>query len=168
MHNRYRSTLVDEESYLLELVRYIHLNPLRAGVVRSLAALARFPWSGHSALLGHVDRPWQTTAEVLGRFGAARRTAGRQYRAFVAAGVGRDGGRNFKGAGCARSAGGWHEVAALRRGRERWAADERILGSGAFVETVPGTPGRRPPPGRGRTLWRLCCCCSSGVLTSGA
>jgi len=87
VQNRYRSTLVDEESYLLELVRYIHLNPLRAGVVRSLAALARYPWSGHSALLGHVDRPWQTTAEVLGRFGAARRTAGRHYREFLAGGV---------------------------------------------------------------------------------
>ena len=136
LQNRYRSTLVDEEAYLLELVRYIHLNPLRAGVVRSLAALARYPWSGHSALLGHVDRPWQTTAEVLGRFGAARRTAGRQYREFLAGGVAQGRRPELQGGGLRRSAGGWHAVAALRRGRERWAADERILGSGAFVETV--------------------------------
>jgi len=136
VQNRYRSTLVDEESYLLELVRYIHLNPLRAGVVRSLAALAQYPWSGHSAILGHVERPWQATAEVLGCFGAGRRTEGRQYRDFVAAGVAQGRRREFQGGGLRRSAGGWTEVAALRRGREHWAADERVLGSGAFVETI--------------------------------
>jgi len=136
VQNRYRSTLVDEETYLVELVRYIHLNPLRAGVVRGLAALAHYPWSGHSAILGHVDRPWQATAEVLGRFGAARRPASGQYRAFVAAGVAQGRRPEFQGGGLRRSAGGWEEVAALQRGRERWAADERILGSGAFVESV--------------------------------
>lgn len=136
VQNRYRSTLVDADSYLLELVRYIHLNPLRAGAVPDLAALARYPWSGHSALLGHVDRPWQATADVLGLFGAARRTARRQYLAFVAAGVAEGRRPEFQGGGLRRSAGGWSGVAALRRGRERWAADERILGSGAFVERV--------------------------------
>lgn len=136
VQNRYRSTLVDAEAYLLELVRYIHLNPLRAGLVRGLAALARYPWSGHSAILGHVDRPWQATAEVLGPFGATRRTASGQYRAFVAAGIAQGQRPEFQGGGLRRSAGGWEEVAALQRGRERWAADERILGSGAFVERV--------------------------------
>ncbi|RPI07637.1 MAG: transposase, partial [Zetaproteobacteria bacterium] len=136
VQNRYRSTLVDEASYLLELVRYIHLNPLRAGVVRDLAALARYPWSGHSAILGRVGRSWQATADVLGCFGAVRRTAGRQYRAFVAAGVAQGRRPEFQGGGLRRSAGGWEEVAALQRGREGWAADERILGSGAFVERV--------------------------------
>ena len=136
VQNRYRSTLVDADSYLLELVRYIHLNPLRAGAVRDLAALARSPWSGHSVLLGHVDRPWQATAEVLGFFGTARRTARRQYAAFVAAGVAEGRRPEFQGGGLRRSAGGWEALAALQRGRERWAADERILGSGAFVEKV--------------------------------
>lgn len=147
VQNRYRSTLVDEDSYLLELVRYIHLNPLRAGVVRSLAALARYPWSGHSALLGHVDRAWQASAEILGRFGASRRTADRQYREFVAGGATQGRRPEFQGGGLRRSAGGWNQVAALRRGREHWAADERILGSGAFVETVLRDAG---PP---KTAW---------------
>lgn len=136
VQNRYRSTLVDAESYLLELVRYIHLNPVRAGVVYNLAALARYPWSGHSAIPGHVARPWQATGDVLGFFGTARRTARREYLAFVAAGVAEGRRPEFQGGGLRRSAGGWEEVAALRRGRERWAADERILGSGVFVETV--------------------------------
>jgi len=66
--NRYKSIVVEEDPYLLELVRYLHLNPLRAGVVPDLRALARYPWTGHSAVLGTVPRPWQATGEVLGQF----------------------------------------------------------------------------------------------------
>ena len=50
--NRYKSILVEEEPYLLELVRYIHLNLFRAGLVRTVEDLDRFPWSGHSVLVG--------------------------------------------------------------------------------------------------------------------
>ena len=50
--NRYKSILVEEEPYLLERVRHIHLNPLRAQVVPTLRALDRYPWAGHSAPLG--------------------------------------------------------------------------------------------------------------------
>ena len=67
--NRYKSTVVEEEPYLLELVRYLHLNPLRAEVVSTLRALDRYPWTGHSALLGTIRRPWQETATILAQFG---------------------------------------------------------------------------------------------------
>ena len=50
--NRYKSILCQEEPYLLELVRYIHLNPLRAGKVKTLEELDAYPFSGHSALMG--------------------------------------------------------------------------------------------------------------------
>jgi hypothetical protein len=63
--NRYKSIVVEEEPYRLELVRYLHLNPLRAGVVPDLHALARFPRSGHSALLGRIRAPWQATERSL-------------------------------------------------------------------------------------------------------
>ena len=63
--NRYKSTVVEEESYLLELVRYLHLNPLRAEVVSTLRALHRYPWTGHSALQGTLPRPWQDTQTIL-------------------------------------------------------------------------------------------------------
>jgi putative transposase len=53
--NRYKSILCEEEPYLLELVRYIHLNPLRAGMVYDLDKLDRYPWSGHAVLLGHLS-----------------------------------------------------------------------------------------------------------------
>lgn len=56
-----------------------HLNPLRATVVPDLPALDRYPWTGHSALLGTVPRPWQDTATILSQFGATRRRARRAY-----------------------------------------------------------------------------------------
>jgi len=51
--NRYQSILCDKEVYLLELIRYIHLNPLKAGIVDTLQNLERYPWSGHGVLMGH-------------------------------------------------------------------------------------------------------------------
>ena len=56
LQNRYTSIVVEEEPYLLELVRYLHLNPRRTHVVETLAALERYAWTGHSALLGTVPR----------------------------------------------------------------------------------------------------------------
>lgn len=85
--NRYRSMVCEEEPYLLALVRYIHLNPFRAGMVSSLRELARFPWCGHSALLGRVAVPWQQTSDVLERFARSIPSARRRYEAFVADGL---------------------------------------------------------------------------------
>ncbi len=63
--DRYKSIVVEEEPYLLELTRDIHLNPLRARLVRDLVALDRSPWAGHSALLGRRKRAWQATDAIL-------------------------------------------------------------------------------------------------------
>lgn len=134
--NRYKSIVVEEEPYLLELTRYIHLNPLRARLVRDLAALNQYPWSGHSVLVGHVRRSWQAVDEILGQLAPTSREARRRYRAFVVAGVHQGRRPELVGGGLRRSAGGWASVAALKRGRERWACDERVLGSGDFVEQI--------------------------------
>jgi REP element-mobilizing transposase RayT len=134
--NRYKSIVVEEESYLLELVRYLHLNPLRAGVVTSLPALDRYPWSGHSALLGTVPRPWQASHEVMDQFAPRPRRARAAYRAFVADGVNQGRRPELQGGGLIRSLGGWAAVAALRRGREHYLGDERVLGSSDFVERL--------------------------------
>jgi len=64
--NRYKSVVCQEDLYFTELVRYIHLNPLRAGIVASVPELSRYPYGGHSALLGTTKRPWQATEYVLG------------------------------------------------------------------------------------------------------
>jgi REP element-mobilizing transposase RayT len=61
--NRYKSIVCQEDAYLLELVRYIHLNLLRAGVVKTMRVLNKSAWSGHSALVGHIDRKWQETVQ---------------------------------------------------------------------------------------------------------
>jgi YD repeat-containing protein len=134
--NRYKSIVVEEERYLLELVRYLHLNPLRAGVVKSLAALERYPWTGHSALLGTVPRAWQDTRTVLAQFGPTTARARKAYRALVAAGLPQGRRPDLQGGGLVRSLGGWQAVAALRRGREAYRGDERVLGSSAFVEAL--------------------------------
>jgi REP element-mobilizing transposase RayT len=143
--NRYKSILVEEEPHLLELVRYIHLNPLRAAVAADLPALDRYPWSGHSAIMGTVYRHWQFVDEVLGYFAGSPRTRRMRYRRFVADGVGQGRRPELQGGGLRRSAGGWAGVARLRRGREHWASDERILGSGPFVEAIlRDVPAARP------------------------
>jgi len=63
--NRCKSIVVEEEPHLLELVRYLRLNPLRAKVVPDLRAFDRYPWTGHSAVLGTVPQPWPDTRTAL-------------------------------------------------------------------------------------------------------
>lgn len=144
--NRYKSTVVEEEPYFLELVRYLHLNPIRAGVVSDLTALDRYPWSGHVVLMGRRTVPWQDSDAVLARFSPRRRRARELYRAFVAVGLNQGRRADLQGGGLVRSVGGWAAVQALRRGRERWAADERILGSGEFVEVLQREAALRARP----------------------
>jgi putative transposase len=134
--NRYRSIVVEEESYFLELVRYLHLNPLRAGVVPNMRTLADYPYCGHGPLVGKREIPWQNTTAVLQRFAPQVSRARAHYRAFVADGVPLGRRPELMGGGLVRSAGGWTAVATLRRGREGYAGDERILGDSEFVETV--------------------------------
>jgi REP element-mobilizing transposase RayT len=148
--NRYKSVVVEEQPYLLELVRYLHVNPLRAGVVRDLAALARYPWTGHSALLGRIPRPWQATASILGQFGTRAGQARAAYQAFVQAGVPAGRRLELQGGGLVRSLGGWAAVQALRRGREAYLGDERILGSAGFVEQLRGVVAAAEPPAHPR------------------
>lgn len=134
--NRYKSIVVEEEPYFLELVRYIHLNALRANVVPDLNALNRYPWTGHSALLGRQARAWQAAAPVLARFAPRAGAARSRYLRFVREGIVQGRRPELEGGGLRRSAGGWQAVAALRRGREAFVADERILGGSDFVATV--------------------------------
>ena len=148
--NRHKSIVVEEEPYLLELVRYLHLNPLRVGVVAELRGLDRYPWSGHSALLGIVPRPWQATGPILAQFHRQPRRARQAYRAFVAAGIPQGRRPELQGGGLIRSLGGWEAVQILRRGREGYAGDERILGTAGFVEQVRAAVATEPVGARGR------------------
>ena len=158
--NRFKSIVVEDEPYLLQLVRYIHLNPLRAGLVTDVATLDHDRWTGHSRLMGFIEDGWQDVDSVLGRFGTRVGEARHAYRRFVLEGVG-DGRRpELRGGGLRRSRGACDVVATLARGRERWAFDERVLGSSDFVlhlqeeELARRQWGRRPRP-RGDTLPRI-------------
>ncbi len=85
--NRYKSIVCQEDTYFQELVRYIHLNPLRAGMVPHLGALNSYPYCGHSALMGKRKRPWQDVDYVLHSFGKRIGNARKEYLAYVEAGV---------------------------------------------------------------------------------
>ena len=131
--NRYKSILCQEDRYLKELVRYIHLNPLRAGLVDGLKELERFAWCGHGALTGKCTNDWQEIEGVLKHFGKSRASAKRAYREFVGKGAAAGRQPELTGGGLIRSAGGWVAVKKLRKSGIRLKGDERILGDTDFV-----------------------------------
>jgi putative transposase len=135
--NRYKSILCEREPYLLELVRYIHLNPLRAQLVRDLEELDRYPYAGHSALMGKQVYDWQAVDGVLGQFARRVATARGRYRAFVGEGIAMGRRPDLVGGGLIRSLGGWAAVQTLRQDESlRVKGDERILGESEFVLRV--------------------------------
>jgi REP element-mobilizing transposase RayT len=77
---RHRAIFVEDDIYLLQLVRYIHLNPVVAGVCRNAAD---YCWSSHRQYLGLERRSWLTTSFVLDCFGASSAAAEREYRRFM-------------------------------------------------------------------------------------
>jgi len=134
--NRYKSIICEEDAYFKELIRYIHLNPVRAGLVKDVAELDRYRWCGHSVIMGKVKRAWQERDYVLRWFGKKEGEAKRAYRRYVKEGIGQGGRPELVGGGLIRSMGGWSEVVSMRRLGLKERSDERILGSGNFVDEV--------------------------------
>ena len=134
--NRYKSILCDEDNYLLALIRYIHFNPMRAGIVKSLDELDRYPWSGHSAVMNKRERPWMDTDSVLLQFNDTTRRARNAYRRFMQEGIGMGHKPELIGGGLVRSLGGWSQVQSAQRKGQKTEYDERILGSGDFVTAI--------------------------------
>jgi len=134
--NRYKSILCQEEPYLLELVRYIHLNPLRATVVSDYKALGRYPYCGHGVILGSRKNDWQEVHSILVLFGDNEATARGRYNEFVRAGIEQGKRSDLIGGGLLRSHGGWAGLTALRGSGDYQKGDERILGDGDFVDEV--------------------------------
>ena len=134
--NRYKSILCQEDVYLKELIRYIHLNPLRAKIVDDLKQLDTYAFCGHSALIGRVKRSWQEVNEVLAWFAPKRRQARKRYRSFVEKAIQQGRRKDLTGGGLLRSAGGWLNVKMLREAKMFYKSDERILGDSDFVESV--------------------------------
>jgi REP element-mobilizing transposase RayT len=133
--NRYKSIVCQEDAYLMELVRYIHLNLIRSGLVTDINGLNRSPFSGHSALMGYVKRDWQDTEYVLSYF-VETHDSRKNYLKFIKQGISQGRRPELVGGGLIRSLGTWAEVLALRRRGEKQASDQRILGDGEFVNSV--------------------------------
>ena len=134
--NRYKSILCDEDNYLLALVRYIHLNPLRANIVKTIEELDRYPFCGHRAVIGKAKHPWMDADYVLLQFGRTKRKGAAEYRRFMREGIGLGHQPELTGGGLLRSLGGWSQVISRRRSGKEEEGDERILGSGDFVHAI--------------------------------
>ena len=153
--NRYKSVVCEEDTYLLELTRYIHLTPLRANLVKDLKELDKYLWTGHSALVGKRKNPLipdvplinagenngkslaeKTVEDVLRYFGDSLREARTNYRRFVEKGIKQGRRPELQGGGLVRSSGGDKAGLLGQKKEDREKSDQRILGSGGFVGAV--------------------------------
>lgn len=134
--NRYKSIVCEDDPYLLELTRYIHLNPLRVGIVKDMAELKKYAWTGHSAIMGEFERKWQDREMILGYFGKWLKKAVAGYENFVREGISQGHCPELVGGGLVRSLGGWSQVVSQRKKIEKSLSDDRILGSSDFVERL--------------------------------
>ncbi|MGD9303857.1 MAG: transposase [Desulfobacterales bacterium] len=134
--NRYKSIVCEEEPYFKQLVRYIHLNPLRAKLIESFSKLNNYRWCGHAIVLGRLTNDWQDRDYVLKCFGSKEAEAKKAYGEFIKKGINQGHRSDLVGGGLIRSVGGWSAVKAMRRLGVREKSDERILGGGEFVKQL--------------------------------
>jgi len=136
LQGRFKSILCEKETYFLSLVRYIHLNPVRAGLCDGMAGLATYPWSGHGALVGKESTPWQDTEAVLERFAPRVQDAREGYKRFCREGLELPAEVIPETSGARRLlVGGWESAPPERLARGG-VMDERIAGSDRFIQTV--------------------------------
>jgi len=135
--NRYKSIICQEDAYLKELVRYIHLNPIRAKIVGDVKALGQYPFCGHGMLAGYCKHPWQDDGYVLKYFGDDLKQARNRYLSYVEAGLDQGRRPELVGGGLIRSFGGWGEVKNQRKNKMgRIKSDQRVLGDSDFVKSM--------------------------------
>lgn len=135
--NRYKSIVCQEDAYFKELVRYIHLNPVRGRITPGVKELNKYPYCGHSTVMGTTERPWHDVDYVLSYFGETVKGARKAYVRYVEGGIGQGRQKELTGGGLIRSIGGWSEVKKLREHeQDHLMSDERILGDSEFVESV--------------------------------
>ncbi|MBM4351971.1 MAG: transposase [Deltaproteobacteria bacterium] len=134
--NRYKSLLCEEDPYFLELVRYIHLNPLRSGLVNDLEELKRYPWCGFGVLMGRYKNSWQEVDEILKYFGNHAGQARARYKIFMEDGIKQGRRSDLTGGGLTNRN---KDTESLPQTQERSFEDlhdSRILGSPDFVKRV--------------------------------
>lgn len=128
--NRYKSILCDADEYLLPLIRYVHLNPVKARMI-TFGQLKKYKWTGHVELINGKEKGLIERDEVLGFFGKTEGKAKSAYEEFVKDGLNSD--EDFMRGGLIKSTGG---IKAVLMSGEKQMSDERILGDGDFVNNV--------------------------------
>lgn len=133
--NRYRSILVQEESYFLELVRYIHLNPLRSGIINTRDGIGRYIWSGHAGIMNKGMFAWQNTTSVLRHFNGNQENRMQNYLKYLLdddmkTEVNYDEGNHLIGSS------GLLSMASAIEKRKTISNHHRILGNRNFAEEV--------------------------------
>jgi hypothetical protein len=81
--DRYKSLVTQDQGYVEQLIRYIHTNPLRAGICKTIGELNNYPWSGHAVLMGKRMAEFQDTWPVLRRFGTTVNIGRAGYVDFI-------------------------------------------------------------------------------------
>lgn len=146
--NRYKSIICSEENYLREAAPYIHLNPLRGGLVGSLEELKNYRWCGHASALASFNDGILDRRELLAHYGPVERGAAEEYFRAVLERAADGGGGGFWETGLPPRAGDVPVPAA--RGGGRTHVDSRILGGPDFVESVLKAAGEEREELRGR------------------
>lgn len=143
--NRYKATICQDDPYLLELIRYIHLNPVRANLITSMKELEYYSFCGHSYVLGKTKNDWFCQDVILSYFGKTERRAKHRYLEFVSDGLSMGKRDDLVGGGLKRSLG-----YPIEYPKARQAFDDRVLGKAGFVEEIlilsekePATPRER-------------------------
>ncbi len=131
-HGRYKAILMDGDTYLNDLVRYIHVEPLRSKTTKNLDS---FKWSSHAVYLGDQKNVWLTTDRVLSSFAKTAKTSIKRYAAFVKAGLGEE----------------------YRQDLMRGSEGGRILGDQAFVNKALKPKKKTVKPATLPQLVRLIC-----------
>ncbi|MGD9202785.1 MAG: transposase [Chitinispirillia bacterium] len=85
--DRYKSIVTQDQGYIEQLVRYIHLNPFRAGICKNMKELDTYPWCGHSVLLGNHKNTFQNTKDILLRYSKTTSNAVNKYYDYVLTGI---------------------------------------------------------------------------------
>jgi REP element-mobilizing transposase RayT len=131
-HGRYKAILMDGDQYLNDLVRYIHVEPLRAKATKKIDD---YKWSGHLAYLGTQEKTWLSKDRVLGALAKTEKTAVKRYADFVKSGLGEDYRQDFM------------------QGNE----GGRILGDEAFIKKALKPKKKVPKPATIPQLVKIVC-----------
>lgn len=132
--NRYKSILCDQNEYLSILVRYIHLNPLKAKIVKNIDALATYPWTGHGVLLGTMPNLLLDVKSVLELFGNNVKAARENYIQFIKDGINDT--SDLEGGGLMRSRGDGSGFILTQAIGENQMYDAQVLGGNDFINNI--------------------------------